>query len=312
MNEDSRVMVILNSAAGTIKLAGGETIESRLAELFAGGGVDARIIVAGDGDELAALAEQAVKESYSIIVAGGGDGTVNLVASKLVGSSTCLGVLPLGTLNHFAKDLHIPLDVEGATQTIIDGHTAQVDVGEVNGQIFINNSSIGLYPNIVRHRERQQERHGRSKWFALARAAFTVLRRYPFLSVRLTADGEELTRRTPLVFVGNNEYEMDSFQLGARSCLNQGQLSLYVAHRVSRTRLLQLSLAALLGWSPGKAPDFDQLCIRELWIKSRRRKLLVATDGEVNVLPTPLHYRVRPRELRVLVPRGEDAHEGET
>ncbi|MBA3320384.1 MAG: sphingosine kinase, partial [Pyrinomonadaceae bacterium] len=135
MNEDSRVMVILNSAAGTIKLAGGETIESRLAELFTGGGMDARIAVAGDGDELATLAERAVKESYSIIVAGGGDGTVNLVASKLVGSRACLGVLPLGTLNHFAKDLHIPLDVEKATQTIIDGHTAQVDVGEVNGQI---------------------------------------------------------------------------------------------------------------------------------------------------------------------------------
>lgn len=312
MNEDSRVMVILNSAAGTKKLASGETIESQLAELFAGGGEEARIAVADDGDELATLAERAVKEGYAVIVAGGGDGTVNLVASKLVGSSTCLGVLPLGTLNHFAKDLHIPLDVERAAQTIIDGHTAQVDVGEVNGQIFINNSSIGLYPNIVRYRERQQERHGRSKWFALFRAAFTVLRRYPFLSVRLTADGEELTRHTPLVFVGNNEYEMDSFQLGARSCLNKGQLSLHVAHRVSRARLLQLSLAALFGWSPGEAPDFDQLCVGELWIETRRRQLLVATDGEVNVMQTPLHYRVRPRELRVLVPWGEATNEGET
>ncbi|CAN5193320.1 diacylglycerol kinase family protein [soil metagenome] len=312
MNEDSRVMVILNSAAGKKKLAGGETIEARLAELFARGDVDAQIAVAGDGDELAVLAERAVKEGYAVVVAGGGDGTVNLVASKLVGSRTCLGVLPLGTLNHFAKDLHIPLDVESATQTIIDGHTAQVDVGEVNGQIFINNSSIGIYPNIVRHRERQQERHGRGKWFALVRAAFRVLRRYPFLSVRLTADGRELTRRTPLVFVGNNEYEMDSFQLGARSCLNKGQLSLYVAHHVSRARLLQLSLAALFGWSPGEAPDFDQLCVSELWIKTGRRRLLVATDGEVNVLPTPLHYRIRPGELRVLVPRGEDANKGET
>jgi len=276
------------------------------------GGLQAQVMLARSGADIIEMAREAARAHPHIIAAGGGDGTISAVASVLVGTEIALGVLPLGTLNHFAKDLHIPLDVEGATQTIIDGHTAQVDVGEVNGQIFINNSSIGLYPNIVRHRERQQERHGRSKWFALARAAFTVLRRYPFLSVRLTADSEELTRRTPLVFVGNNEYEMDSFQLGARSCLNQGQLSLYVAHRVSRTRLLQLSLAALLGWSPGKAPDFDQLCVRELWIKTRRRRLLVATDGEVNVMQTPLHYRVRPGELRVLVPRGEDANEGET
>ncbi|MBA3440028.1 MAG: hypothetical protein H0T92_09200 [Pyrinomonadaceae bacterium] len=116
-----------------------------------------------------------------------------------------------------------------------------------------------------------------------------------------------MIRRTPLVFVGNNEYEMDSFQIGARSCLNKGQLSLYVAHRVGRARLMQLALAALLGWHPGKAPDFDQLCVGELWIETRRKKrLLVAMDGEIRVMYTPLHFRVRPGELRVIVPQDTD------
>lgn len=312
MTDDSRLMVILNSAAGTAKTSGGGTVEARLGEIFAAGGVDARIFLAKDGAELTSLAERAAREGFPVVVAGGGDGTVNLVASKLVGTEARLGILPLGTLNHFAKDLNIPLDIEEAAQTIIAGHAVQVDVGEVNGRIFINNSSLGLYPSIVRHRERQQERLGRGKWYALFWAGLTVLRRYPFLDVRLTANGEPLTRRTPIVFIGNNEYEMSSFQIGARSCLDKGQLSLHVAHRVGRLRLIQIALAALLGWNPSDAPDFDQLCAAELWVETRRKHLLVATDGEVAVMQAPLHYRIRPGELRVIVPRGEDAPEGET
>ncbi|HVF27209.1 MAG TPA: diacylglycerol kinase family protein, partial [Pyrinomonadaceae bacterium] len=242
VDKSARVMVILNATAGTAAATDGdETIDVRLAKVFAAEGVDARIVVGGDGTELAAHAERAVNEGCPVIVAGGGDGTINLVASKIVGTPTRLGVLPLGTLNHFAKDLHIPLDLEAAARTIISGRVVQVDVGEVNGRIFLNNSSLGLYPSIVRRRERQQERLGRGKWYALFWAGLTVLRRYPFLSVRLTADGAELTRRTPFVFIGNNEYEMSSFQIGARACLDKGHLSLYVAHRVGRARLLQLA-----------------------------------------------------------------------
>lgn len=312
MDEDLRIMVILNAAAGTAQeTIGGETVAERLAGIFAASGLDARIAVTRDGIELASLAERAARERYPVVVAGGGDGTINSVASKLIGTQVRLGVLPLGTLNHFAKDLHVPLDLEQAAQTIINGHAVRVDVGEVNGQIFLNNSSLGLYPSIVRHRERQQARLGRGKWYALFWAVITVLRRYPFLSVRLTVDGEALTRRTPLVFIGNNEYEMKGFNIGARSCLNSGQLSLYVAHRVGRARLIGLALAALLGWHPGSAPDFDQLCVAELWVETRHKRLLVSTDGEVRVFDAPLHYRVRPGELRVIVPRGEDKSEGE-
>ena len=313
VDKDACVVVILNNSAGTAAAnAGDEAVDVRLAKVFAAEGVDARIVVGNDGTELAALAERAVNDGCPVIVAGGGDGTINLVASKIVGTPTRLGVLPLGTLNHFAKDLHIPLDLEEAARTIISGRVVEVDVGEVNGRIFLNNSSLGLYPSIVRHRERQQERLGRSKWYALFWAGLTVLRRYPFLSVRLTTDGAELRRRTPFVFIGNNEYEMSSFQVGARSCLDKGHLSLYVAHRVGRARLLQLALAALVGWHPRDAPDFDQLCVEELWIETRRKRLLVATDGEVSVIHAPLHYRVRPGELRVIVPGSEDTSEGET
>lgn len=309
MNEDSRVMAILNAAAGTAKVAGGETIAERLADLFRAAGIDARIELADGGASLDALAAEARRDRYGIVIAGGGDGTINSVAAHLVGTDARLGVLPLGTLNHFAKDLGIPLDLDGAAETILANHTAQVDVGEVNDRIFINNSGLGLYPIIVRSRERQQERLGRGKWYALLRAGITVLRRYPVLSLRLTADGETLPRRTPIVFVGNNEYESAGFQLGGRSRLDEGVLSVYVANRVGRARLMRLSIAALFGSSLGDAPDFDSMRVAELRIETRRKRLLVSIDGEVEVMDAPLLYRIRRGSLRVIVPRGEDAGE---
>ena len=105
-------------------------------------------------------------------MAGGGDGTVNTVASAVIDTDKTFGVLPLGTLNHFAKDLHIPLDLEAAARTIIAGHTTQVDVGEVNDEIFLNNSSLGLYPRLVQKRKKKQ-RLGSRKWAAFFWAAIS-------------------------------------------------------------------------------------------------------------------------------------------
>lgn len=116
-------------------------------------GLDADITLAQSGAEMIATAEQALRDGAPIVVAGGGDGTINAVASVVVGSGTPFGVLPLGTLNHFAKDLNIPLELDAAIANVAQGVPHQVDVGEVNGRIFLNNSSLGLYPDIVRDRE---------------------------------------------------------------------------------------------------------------------------------------------------------------
>src|SRR5919199_2885332 len=248
---------------------------------------------------------RAVAEAFAScgVVAGGGDGTISSVAGALAGTDRPLGVLPLGTLNHFAKDLRIPLGLEEAARNVCEGREASVDVGEVNGQVFVNNSSLGLYPRIVRRREKLQEREGSGKWAAFVRAGLAVLRRYPFLYVRLDADGQRIVRKTPFVFVGNNEYQMESLQMGGRTCLDAGCLSLYVAHRTGRLGLLRLAVSALFG-RLRQAKDFDALCAQEIWVETRRPKRLpVATDGEVNVLTTPLRYRVRPGALKVIVPK---------
>ncbi len=300
-----KIEVIINASSGDGNKA---NIQERLADAFTARGLQPRISMARTGSEVISLAQRAAQSDAQTIVAGGGDGTLNSVASSIVGSGKALGVLPFGTMNHFAKDLHIPLDLEGAVQTIADGHTAKVDIGEVNGHIFLNNSSLGLYPSIVREREKQQQRLGVGKWPAYVLAAISVLRRYPFLDIRLSADGKELASRTPFVFVGNNEYEMETLNIGGRACLDAGELSLYVTNRTGRLGLIRLALRALFG-GLRQEKDFLALCTREIWIGTKHKRVRVALDGEVRVMDPPLHYRVRPQELRVLAPMNDHANQ---
>ncbi|MFL6228358.1 MAG: diacylglycerol/lipid kinase family protein [Pyrinomonadaceae bacterium] len=309
----ARAEVILNATAGTGEC---ERAGDRLEEIFAENGFTAHVTLAQSGAEIVETARRAASDAATnVVVAGGGDGTINAVASRLVGTEKILGVLPFGTLNHFAKDLHVPLDIEAAAGVIVAGRTARVDVGEVESQaegggsrFFLNNSSLGLYPVLVRERERLQQRLGQGKWSAAFWAGLSVLRRYPFVSVRLNADGKELRRRTPFVFIGNNEYELDAFRIGSRARLDGGQLSLHVTRDIGRWALARLALRALCG-RLRQDEDFDALAAREVWIETKHARLRVATDGEVNVMRTPLRYRVLPGALRVFVPADERVEE---
>lgn len=295
----SPVHIILNALAGTSDST--QTKQQHLIDLFRQQGVEPHIVLVQNGRDILDLVRCAVHARSQTIVAGGGDGTINAVASALVGTDVALGILPLGTLNHFAKDLGIPLDIAGAVQTILNGRVVRVDVGDVNGRIFINNSSLGLYPSIVRHRLNQQKRYGRGKWLALVWATLAVLPRHPFLRVRLCLDGTDIVRRTPFVFVGNNVYQMDALNLGSRPQLDAGTLSLYTAQPIGRFGLLKLVVRLLLGQLHGRE-DFSAFTAQDIVIKIRRNRVRVATDGEITILKTPLHYRIRPGALRVIVP----------
>src|SRR5215213_9855688 len=146
------VVVIVNAASGG---GGAEEFRRLVAREFSGQGVEAEVLLAKGGARLEALARRAREGGSRTVVAAGGDGTVNAVASALLGTGKWLGVLPAGTFNYFAKNLGIPLDVPGAVRTVAEGHATDVDVCEVNGRIFINNSSIGLYSSIIRRREQE-------------------------------------------------------------------------------------------------------------------------------------------------------------
>ena len=306
-----KIEAIINSGSGTVNSNGvtppgpeddAQTdLHQRLIDLFSGHNVDAKVSVAHSGAEVVELAERAARGDADIIVAGGGDGTINSVAAAVLGSQKTLGILPFGTLNHFAKDLNIPLDLESAVKTIVEGQVVQIDAGEVNGRIFLNNSSLGLYPSIVRERKKQQHL-GWGKWPAFVWAAIAVMRRYPFLNVRLNVEDKEFAIRTPFVFIGNNEYEMETLNIGCRARLDNGKLSLYVTNRIGRLGLIRLAILALFG-GLRQEKDFIALSAEEMWIETKHQRVTVALDGEVTLMHPPLHYQTRPGALRVIVPR---------
>ena len=290
-----RITVIVNAGSGQ---GNDQALVERVSGAFRAAGAPADVRLA-HGGAIEAAVQAAIAQGADVIVAGGGDGTVSSVSAALVDGDIALGVLPLGTLNHFAKDFGLPLDLEAAVAHVVRGRPVRIDVGEVNGRFFVNNSSLGLYPDIVRDRERQQKRLGRGKWPALVWATLAALRRYAFLSVRLSVDGAEQRWRTPFVFIGNNEYRMEGFAIGERTGLADGVLSLYVAQRPGRWRLLLLALRALTG-DLRQARDFAAMRAAEIVVESRHRRLRVATDGEVTVMTPPLAYRIRRASLSVL------------
>lgn len=252
------------------------------------------------GDDVTQHVSQALADGANIIVAGGGDGTVNTVAGLLIDTPATLGVLPLGTLNHFAKDVGMPAAMEEALRVFTDGSVVDVDVGEVNGRIFLNNTGLGLYPDMVHFREQRGE--GASKWVAAFREGLRALMRYRLLGVRIMVNGESLLRRTPAVMVANNAYELQGLAAPIRPRLDEGILSLYVPHPRSRLTLVWFAVRALL-WRSFPDSSFDLSLTDALTIESRRHQLRVSLDGEVTTMAPPLTYRSRPKALRVMVPK---------
>lgn len=277
-----------------------------LAAMFAKEHAEAHIEDAGNGsDDVGALARKAVAENRKLVVAGGGDGTINAVAAALVDTDTVLGVLPLGTLNHFANDLKIPLELEAALENLFHGKVVSVDVGEVNGRIFLNNSSLGIYPGVVKEREAHQH-DGYSKWVAFAGAAITIFKQYSPLRARTKQDeATTLPLSVPFIFVGNNRYQAAGLHIGERSSLDGGKLWVCQAPHAGRFKLLRIALQALIGRA--HPIELDILETAEFWVRPKARTLQVATDGEVNRMDTPLHYRILPRAIRVIVPPGQKA-----
>jgi YegS/Rv2252/BmrU family lipid kinase len=294
--------IVLNAASGHGKA---KQDAARLRELFEAADREARISLARNGVELRRLVREAVESGCDTLVAGGGDGTINTAASAVVGRNITLGILPLGTLNHFAKDLGIPLDLDEAARIILDGTSCQVDVGEVNGRIFLNNSSLGVYPLIVRLRERYRSTL-RGKWLAAFWAALTVMRRHPFMAVKIHVEGQEMIRRTPLVLVANNEYRTTGIHAGTRASIVDGRLALYVLNAERRQGLLGLALKTLVEGAE-RVKELDLFTVERIAVETRRRRVQVALDGEVVTMESPLLYQSRPRALKVFVPAATSA-----
>lgn len=299
MQSSDVIPVIINATSGP-----GYTAEraDELTKQFQSHGLSVEVTLTRNGNEIAQAVRHAIARKPRLVVAGGGDGTISAVGAALTGTGIALGVLPMGTLNHFAKDMHIPLELDDALIAIAAGSVTRIDVGNVNDRIFLNNSSLGLYPDVVRDRERQQRRLGWGKWRAFVWAVVRVLRRNSSIDVRLTIDSRAVSRKVPFIFIGNNEYVMEGFSIGERRRLDEGQLGLYMARHSSRLGLLKLAVLSLLG-RLRQARDFDALAVKEIEIFSRTKQLRVAIDGEVTIMDMPLRYRIEPEALIVITPQ---------
>jgi len=294
------IPVIANASAG-----GGHSGDSLdgLRKAFADEGITAEVLTPASG-ALDETLRKALRQAPPVVVAAGGDGTVSAVAHALLGTGTALAVVPFGTFNHFAKDLAIPMDTREAVRLLLQGERKAIDVGEVNGRTFVNNASLGLYPGMVRTRDKLQRRFGRSKRMAMAWALLAAVKRSPLLTLELETEHGVQPCRAPFVFIGNNEYGMSGFDIGTRERLDGGQLSIYTTHRCSFAGLAGLALRGMVG-RLHQAEDFSATNARRLRVETPHARLLVATDGELNVMETPLEFRIRPKALHVLVPRKE-------
>ena len=290
---------ILNEKAGSNSAAEARALITQVA---AKQGWEARILISSGGADLNLLAAEA-RADGGLVVGGGGDGTIAAVAAALVGTDTALGVLPMGTLNHFAKDLGIPIELEKAVRTLFTGKVARVDVGEVNGRIFLNNSSIGFYPSIVQEREREQ-RQGRGKWVAFARAAA--------LRVRAVADAPCRTgRRSQRSSVLRHAFRVHRKQPlrdGRPGDRHAGDPGWWQVVGLRRALCRSVHLGCVGDWgAAGVRRDEDIVALEteQTNVRMHRDHVHVATDGEVNLMRTPLHYRSRPGALRVIVPASD-------
>ncbi|HYO09771.1 MAG TPA: diacylglycerol kinase family protein [Tepidisphaeraceae bacterium] len=300
-----KVLVLLNEGAGTLAGMEPDAARQRIESAFASAGADAEVRFVDPK-----LLEQQAREAshqheLDAIVAGGGDGTINTIANAVAGGRRAFGVLPLGTHNHFAKDLAVPLDLEEAIAALSRGSVVDLPVGEVNGRMFLNFSAIGFHPAVVAEREQQQKQSGRNKWLAMAVALLRVFNRMPLHFVRLSSRGHEVAHATPSIIVCNNAYQMKAFGVEAASVPERGLLNVYVATKPGALSVLWLMIRAALG-TVHAAKHFNSMALPEIKVDTRRRRpLRVSIDGEVTTMTPPLRYRIREKPLRVLKPAAQ-------
>jgi diacylglycerol kinase family enzyme len=294
-----RLVVLINRAAGLFRRLPLDAVVADIDDGLQEAGHKVETIVCGPADLGGVTASLAARTDADAVIVGGGDGTLLTAILAGLGTTTPLGVLPLGTMNLFARDLGLPADPFEAARALAHAHCVDIDLAEVNGLPFAIWASLGLHPWMVRRRDHLQ-RDGMGKWRAMALAAFRALRRYPMVKARLTVAGKTFTVSTPLLVVTNNAWREGPPPL-SRPALDRGLLEVHVARCETRLSLLWLAFNALLGrWRLGRLLETHQA--EQVKVISRKRRTMLSLDGEVTVLRSPLMFRARPKGLKVLMP----------
>jgi diacylglycerol kinase family enzyme len=273
------------------------------------GAVDRAMAVFGARAELrpfsgdpADEAARAVREGFRIVVAAGGDGSVAGVAHALAGTGTALGVLPLGTFNYFARGLKMPETPEAAARAILDGQRHDINVGTLNGRVFLNNVAIGLYPAILEEREATYARFGRYRFLAHLASLRTLLRFQTPYRMELYQDETRHSIRTPMMFVARSAYQLDQFGLEGGDAISDDRFVLFLAHQQTRLGFLRLAWR-LIRKRVDHGRDVIVSTPRRIAVAVRgRRKVSVALDGEKLRMRLPLRIQLNDHVLQVILP----------
>jgi diacylglycerol kinase family enzyme len=263
-----------------------------------------------NGAAISAAAKRAVREQADIVVALGGDGTQSAVAGAIADSDAVIAVLPGGTFNYFARELGVGETLETALDTLLSGHVQSIDVGDVNGRLFLNNASFGVYPEILERREAIYRRWGRSRIAAYWSVLQTLRNMRNPMNLTVKVDGVTREFRTPLAFAARSAFQLESLDLDGVEAIRDGQFGLFVAKGHSPRELTAAALRLALG-KVKRGEDFELLVSDEIIIKTRQPRPLLAFDGEKERMQGPFHLRVRRGALKVIVPVPKDVNQSD-
>lgn len=285
-----------------------------------------RIFVIEDVEQIQATVQEAVdaaQEQNAVVVAVGGDGTINAVANLVLDSGCLFGALPQGTFNYFGRTHGIPEEIAASLQDLLHGEPVPVQVGQVNGHVFLVNASVGLYPELLEDRESFKQKYGRSRLVAIGAAIATVFGRHRQLQLTLEQDGKQTMLRTTTLFIGNNRLQLEQVGMPQAEAVVQGQLAAIAVRPLGKLAMLWLGACGALG-RLGDAEHVVGFSFRSLTVatrgkfrnvsghsksafkKQQGKQIKVAADGEIMYLQTPLEFQVAPQPLMLIKRRHEN------
>jgi diacylglycerol kinase family enzyme len=294
--------VIMNRNSGADNK---EALIGEIETAFTAHGWKVEFILASPHD-LRRQTQQAVAQAPGTIVVAGGDGTINTVASACVEANRPLGLVPAGTFNYVARNLGVPTEVSEAVAVIVNGQVRGVDIGEINGRIFLNNAGIGLYAQMLEQREHDKRRFGRNRMVAFLSGMRCLLRLHPLFAVELVADGQTERHLTTTLFFGCNALQLEHFNTSAAECLRHRKLAVLSLKLRSRWEVTVAAFVGLMG-KLDAVNTTNAFCASTVRVQTRRRLLKVGIDGEVVLLRSPLDVTLRLGALRVFAPAGEQS-----
>jgi len=305
-DKNAAYYVVLNAGSGHSET---ELRCSTIRDVLADAGRTCHLEIVEDAADLADTARtmaQQARENGGVLVAAGGDGTINTVAHQAVLQGCVFGVLPQGTFNYFGRTHGIPEELDEAVRSLLTSTVQPVQVGMLNDRIFLVNASIGLYPALLEAREHDKRQYGRSRVVAILSALKTALGRHRALRIALETEGHTRKLRTTTLFVGNNRLQMEQVGMEPlKIALEEGELAAIAPRRVGKLGMLGLLLRGALG-KLGEADNLVAFSFKRLTVKharlSPRRSVKVATDGEVARMKMPLEFRVLEGRLALLKP----------